>query len=53
LNKGFLTIDARCFVGKNDYPTLQGLQDFVLKSRPGFAFYVKDDIISAHYGEAI
>jgi len=40
--------DARCFVGKNDYPTIEDLRDFILKRRPGWVFYVKDDIIRIH-----
>jgi len=37
--------DARCFVGENDYPTLEALRQFVRENRPTFAFEVQDDII--------
>lgn len=43
--------DARLFVGANDYPTLQGLRDFILNMRPGWVFEVKDDIIRVHSGK--
>jgi hypothetical protein len=37
--------DARCFNGKNDYPTLENLSSFVLKRNPNSKIEVKDDII--------
>jgi hypothetical protein len=37
--------DARCFVGENDYPTLDALRQFVLENRPTWNFDVQDDII--------
>ena len=37
--------DARCFVGENDYPTLDALRQFVLENRPTWAVEVQDDII--------
>ena len=40
--------DARHFTGENDYPTLQELQDFALKNRPGWSFSVQYDIIRFH-----
>ena len=40
--------DARLFIGRNDYPTLQALQEFVLHIRPGWVFEVENDIIRTH-----
>lgn len=40
--------DARCFVGQNDYPKLDTLEAMLLKSRSGWIFEVKDDIIRIH-----
>ena len=40
--------DARHFAGEKDYPTLQELQDFALKNRPGWSFSVRYDIIRFH-----
>ena len=40
--------DARFFIGGKDYPKLQELKDFVLLNRPGWNFYVKNDIIRIH-----
>jgi FkbM family methyltransferase len=40
--------DARQFLGKDGYPTLDELRALVLGSRPGAAFQVKDDIIRIH-----
>ncbi len=37
--------DARLFVGKNDYPTLEELRDFVSKKAPGMEVEVEDDLI--------
>jgi hypothetical protein len=37
--------DAHCFVGENDYPTLEALRQFVRENRPTLAFEVQDDII--------
>lgn len=37
--------DARLFVGKEDYPTLEELKKFVSEERSGATFEVKDDII--------
>lgn len=37
--------DARCFTGKNDYPTLEELQKFVHKNYLNSEFVIKDDII--------
>lgn len=40
--------DARCFVGTNDYPTLEALREFVWKRYPDWVFEVKNDIIRTH-----
>lgn len=40
--------DARCFTGKNDYPTLRTLERLILDINPDWIFQVKDDIIRAH-----
>jgi len=37
--------DARCFTGKNDYPTLEGLKELILRSFPQRSFEVENDII--------
>ncbi|MFC1811226.1 hypothetical protein ACFL03_00880 [Thermodesulfobacteriota bacterium] len=40
--------DARLFTGKNDYPTLEELNDQILSRYHNFIVEVKDDIILAH-----
>lgn len=40
--------DARCFIGKSDYPTVDGLRSFILRFFPDWVFELKDDIIRAH-----
>ncbi|MGD2095389.1 MAG: hypothetical protein PVH77_10315 [Phycisphaerales bacterium] len=40
--------DACCFTGKNDYPTLKGLESFIRDVCPNWVFKVKDDIIRTH-----
>lgn len=37
--------DARCFVGRSDYPTIEKLQDYIFKRCPDRVFEVKEDII--------
>lgn len=37
--------DARCFVGIDDYPTVEELRTLVLKYNPALNFNVKNDII--------
>ncbi|MGA8572955.1 MAG: hypothetical protein WBQ36_06945 [Desulfobaccales bacterium] len=37
--------DARCFIGDNDYPTLDILRGFIQTKRPDSTFEIKDDII--------
>ena len=40
--------DARCFVGENNYPTIDALREFVLEKRGDSIFEVEDDIIRIH-----
>ncbi len=40
--------DAREYVGKNDYPTLDELKAMIHKVHPDWVFEVKDDIIRIH-----
>jgi hypothetical protein len=40
--------DARCFVGENDYPTLESLEKLIRKAWPDCVFEVEHDIIRAH-----
>lgn len=44
-NHVILIDDAEDFVGKNDYPTLEEVKEFVLSSCPDWTFLVKDNII--------
>jgi len=44
-NHVILIDDARFFIGKDNYPTLQWLKEFVLKNYPKSTFNVEDDII--------
>jgi hypothetical protein len=37
--------DARCFVGKDVYPAIEELQQFILDCKQDWVFEVKDDII--------
>ncbi|MDP2301203.1 MAG: hypothetical protein Q8N03_02105 [Ignavibacteria bacterium] len=40
--------DARLFIGQNDYPTLEGLKEFILSLKNSLSITVKDDIIRIH-----
>jgi hypothetical protein len=40
--------DAREFVGRNDYPTIEELRNLTFERRPDWIFEVKDDIIRIH-----
>ena len=40
--------DAREFVGRNGYPTIQKLQNLTFERHPDWIFEVKDDIIRIH-----
>ncbi len=40
--------DARCFVGKDDYPSIEELRKYVMGRRPSLQFIVADDIIRIH-----
>jgi len=44
--------DARCFTGKNDYPTIDQLRSFVLAHKPEWEFQVEGDIVRTHAKEA-
>ena len=37
--------DARCFVGKDDYPTIEQLKNFVYKRNNNLKFEIEYDII--------
>jgi hypothetical protein len=37
--------DARLFVGKDDYPTLQELESYVSQSRHDLTFFIQNDVI--------
>ena len=47
-NHVILIDDARCFNGKDDYPTLDELKNFVADKNPVLQFSVEDDIIRIH-----
>jgi len=47
-NHVFLIDDAKLFLGKNDYPTLKELKDFIISVRSDFTLMVKYDIIRIH-----
>ena len=40
--------DARCFTGRNDYPTIAELNSFVNERKQGWQFTVNDDVIRIH-----
>jgi hypothetical protein len=40
--------DARLFVGKDDYPTLEEVRSWVAERRPDLRFEVRDDVIRIH-----
>lgn len=44
-NHVILIDDARLFVGKDDYPTLEFMKSYIAKLNSSFNFEVKDDII--------
>ncbi|MBU1557987.1 hypothetical protein KKC45_03435 [Patescibacteria group bacterium] len=44
-NHVILIDDARCFIGENDYPTLNELESFIKEKSSYTKFEVKDDII--------
>ena len=47
-NHVILIDDARCFIGREDYPTIKALKEFVTKNLPDYLFEVKNDIIRIH-----
>lgn len=40
--------DARCFVGRNDHPTIEALREVVVRTCPGWVLEVEHDIIRIH-----
>lgn len=40
--------DAGCFVGENDYPTIEALEKLIHTSRPNWIFEVTNEIIRTH-----
>lgn len=42
--------DARCFTGKNDYPTLEFLKKYISGMFPDWIFEINDDIIRIYSG---
>jgi hypothetical protein len=45
--------DARCFIGENDYPTIEELQQYLAKKKINHSFEVKDDIIRIVLNEIV
>lgn len=43
--------DARLFVGRNDYPTIEELSAFVEKAKPGARLSIENDGIQIYYGK--
>jgi hypothetical protein len=49
INKHVILIDdARCFVGQNDYPTIEELKRFVSSINPDLVITIENDIIRVH-----
>jgi hypothetical protein len=48
LNHLILIDDARLFIGRNDYPTIQELTDFIFKECPNASVDVSDDMIKCN-----
>ena len=40
--------DARMFIGKNDYPSIEKIKNLVFKNHKDWLFIIKDDIIRIH-----
>lgn len=40
--------DAHCFIGENDYPTIEELRRIALDSKPDWHFEVSDNIVRIH-----
>lgn len=47
LDHTVLIDDARLFIGRADYPTIDALSEFILSRKPGSIIEIKDDIIFA------
>jgi hypothetical protein len=43
--------DARLFVGKNDYPTVEELSAFVDRAKPGARLFIENDGVHIYYGK--
>ena len=48
LDHVILIDDARCFIGRNGYPSLDELRELISKNRPGWILEVKCDIVRIH-----
>lgn len=44
-NHIILIDDARCFIGKNDYPSIENLKKFITEKNPDLNIKIKHDII--------
>ena len=47
-NHVILIDDARCFTGKNEYPTIERLKELIVSSCPNYIFGVEHDIIRVY-----
>ena len=47
-NSVVLIDDARCFIGKDGYPTLPQLREYVVQKMPHWVFEVKGDVVRIH-----
>lgn len=47
-NHVILIDDAHHFIGKNNYPTIKWLKDYILKHHSGWIFEIKNNIIRIH-----
>ena len=45
LNHILLIDDARCFIGENDYPTIENLQKYISSKNPNYKMEIKNDAI--------
>lgn len=45
LNHVLLIDDARCFIGKGDYPAIEQLTDYISTKNPAYKLEIKNDII--------
>lgn len=47
-NHAVLIDDAHCFVGEDDYPTIEEIRELANSKRPDWHFEVKDNILRIH-----